>query len=202
VLSPPCSPCPDPQSDRAAQSNLITALTEAKALFQNGQTYCEASCATGLTPLTLVTIQSSVPEFTWSNGAVTPGDSVEVTRTAGTGDGVILAVMSPNANTCWYAVDIESAPQPAFADTAPNIDFTQAQGAAGAGQWEAPVGAPAQKITAGVFYAKGHGRRIGTGLSDQRPRVQRWVPGGEPGGRADDLDVGDQLHKRPEPVTK
>jgi len=56
-------PCPDPQSDRAAQSNLITALTEAKALFQNGQTYCEASCATGPTPLTLVTIQSSVPTF-------------------------------------------------------------------------------------------------------------------------------------------
>jgi len=144
-------------NDRAAQSNLTNALTEAKALYQNSQTYCEASCATGVTALPVSTILSSAPEFAWTNAAVNPGNGisiapVDVTTTAGTGDGVIMAAESKNANTCWYAVDLESQPNPAFTDTAPNVDFAQAQTAAGAGQWEsAPT---AQKITAGVFYAK------------------------------------------------
>ena len=144
-------------NDRAAQSNITNALTEAKALYQNSQTYCEASCAQGSLPL--ATVQASAPEFTWSNANVAPGNNisilpVDVTTTAGTGDGLIMAAMSKNANTCWYAVDLESAPNPAFVDTAPNLDFAQAGTAAGPGQWEAPVGGTAQKITAGVFYAK------------------------------------------------
>ncbi len=42
-------------NDRAAQSNLTNGLTELKALYQNGQTYCPATatCATGATPLAL-----------------------------------------------------------------------------------------------------------------------------------------------------
>jgi type IV pilus assembly protein PilA len=144
-------------NDRAAQSNLTNALTEAKALYQNSQTYCESTCAAGVTALPVATILSSAPEFAWTNAAVTPGNGisiqpVDVTTTAGTGDGVIIAAMSKNANTCWYAVDLESQPNAAFTDTAPNYDFAQAQTAAGPGQWESAgsVG----KITAGVFYAK------------------------------------------------
>ncbi len=56
-------------NDRAAQSNLTNALTELKALYQNGQTYCEANCAAGVTALPLTgagSIQSSAPEFTWT----------------------------------------------------------------------------------------------------------------------------------------
>jgi hypothetical protein len=145
--------------DRSAQSNLVNALTEALALYQTSQSFCEASCATGFSPMTLATIQSSAPEFTWSNGPVNTGNGVsiqpvDVTTPAGSGDGVILAVMSENTNTCWYAVDLEGSPAPAFTDAAPNVDFVQAQTATGPGQWEAPTGGTAKKITAGVFYAK------------------------------------------------
>src|SRR5579863_8178928 len=42
-------------NDRAAQSNITNALTELKALYQNGQTYCPtvATCAANTTPLPL-----------------------------------------------------------------------------------------------------------------------------------------------------
>ncbi len=60
-------------NDRAAQSNLTNALTELKALYQNGQTYCAvANCAAGVTALPLTgagSVQSSAPEFTWTTGA-------------------------------------------------------------------------------------------------------------------------------------
>ncbi len=141
-------------NDRAAQSNLTNALTEAKALYQNSQTYCQSSCAQGTLPL--ATVQSSAPEFSWTTSNVSPGNNisiepVDVTTTAGTGDGLIMAAESKNANTCWYAVDLESAPSAAFTDST-GVDFAQAQTAAGAGQWESQPSA--QKITAGVFYAK------------------------------------------------
>jgi hypothetical protein len=146
-------------NDRAAQSNLVNALTEVLALYQNSQSFCATACASDVTPLTLATIHGNAPEFTWTNGAVTPGNNVsvqpvDVSGPSGSGQGVILAVMSQNDDTCWYAVDLESTPSPAFKDAAPNIDFSQSQTAQGPGQWEAPVGSSGQKITAGTFYAQ------------------------------------------------
>src|SRR5580700_4228974 len=46
--------------DRAAQSNLTNALTEAKALYQNAATYSPANTA-----MTTGTFSSSAPEFSW-----------------------------------------------------------------------------------------------------------------------------------------
>jgi hypothetical protein len=173
--------------DRAAQSNLVNALTEALALYQTSQSFCEVSCAGGVTPMTLAAIQSSAPEFTWSNGAVTSGDGVsiqpvDVTTPGGSGDGVILAVMSKNTNTCWYAVDLESPPVPAFADPTPNIDFAQAQTASGRGQWEAPTGGTAQKLGAGVFYAKATVGAPVTGSPTSSQGCVAGFPVGRPAG--------------------
>jgi len=153
-------------NDRAAQSNITNALTELKALYQNGQTYCPATanCATGLTPLPLTgagSVQSSAPEFTWTNAAtnVTAGnnismDPVDVTG-AGDGGGVILATLSKNNSTCWYAVDLEATPQTAAftgGDTL-GAQFLAATSAttANAGWESVPV---AQSPLAGVYYSK------------------------------------------------
>jgi hypothetical protein len=140
-------------SDRAAQSNLTNALTEVMALYQTDQTFCPASCAAGLTPLTLATIQSTAPEFTWSNGAATSANDVSIepldVTAPGHGDGVILAVR--DGSTCWYAVELESAPTTAFADPGPDRDFPGSAGAGGTGPSETLLGA--QKMGAGVYYA-------------------------------------------------
>lgn len=146
-------------NDRAAQSNLTNALTELKALYQNGQTYCEANCAAGVTALPLTgagSIQSSAPEFTWTTGAnVTPGNNISIVpvdvSSVGAGDGVIIATMSKNNNTCWYAADLESTPVAAFTD-AGNKDFAAATASGNAGQWESVP--TSQAPLAGVYYAK------------------------------------------------
>lgn len=91
MLSLPCSPCPHPQSDRAAQSNNTNALTEVKALFQSNQTYAVAS-------LPQTTLQASAPEFIWTQSAACAADTanciseepVDVVAAAD-GQGVILA---------------------------------------------------------------------------------------------------------------
>jgi len=143
-------------NDRAAQSNLTNALTEAKAQYQNSQSYCEASCATGVTPLTLATLQKSAPEFSWIAGAVTSGNNISVepvdVSAAGVGDGIILAAQSKNNSTCWFAVDLESTPTTAFAggDTG-NVQFIANASTTAGGQWQTQP--TSQAPAAGVYYA-------------------------------------------------
>jgi type IV pilus assembly protein PilA len=150
-------------NDRAAQSNITNALTELKALYQNGQTYCPtvALCAANSTPLATASIQSSAPEFQWTAAgtAVTPGSTVGIdpvdVATSGDGAGVVIAVDSKNANTCWYAADLETTPI-ATAMAAPAALNTQFIAPAATGtantQWQtAPA---AQPVAAGVYYSK------------------------------------------------
>lgn len=151
-------------NDRAAQSNLTNALTELKALYQNGQTYCPttATCQSSLTPLPLTgagSVQSSAPEFTWSNGTtnVTAGNkiSMQPVDVAGAQDGagVIIAAMSKNNSTCWFAVDLETTPVAAFTDTTGSGQFIAGSALTSTGaQWvTAPSG---QAPSAGVYYSK------------------------------------------------
>ena len=110
--------------DRAAQSNLTNALTEAKALYQVSQSYTGYSYAA---------FAAQAPEFTWTSAACTATGSNCVSVTAfnvsssGDGQGVALAVASSKTNTCWYAFDLEASPGTPITGTIP---------------------------TAGVFYAK------------------------------------------------
>jgi type IV pilus assembly protein PilA len=94
-------------NDRASQSNLTNALTEASAVYQgNNQTY--SAIAT--------TLSSSAPEFTWITAATTQAEgtnqiSVNPLDATSIGDwqGVELANYS-KTGTCWYVVQLSSAP--------------------------------------------------------------------------------------------
>jgi type IV pilus assembly protein PilA len=100
--------------DRAAQSNLTNALTEAKALYQVNQSYTNSTGG----GYTSGQFQSQAPEFTWSGsaGACTTTSSNCVSfvvfnvGAAGDGQGLGLAVTSAKTNTCWYAFDVETTP--------------------------------------------------------------------------------------------
>ncbi len=129
-------------NDRAAQSNLNTALTNAKsAASENNQTYGG---------LTTAGLQSDEPAITWENGAVTAAGQVSVylDPTANGGNGVVLASWSPaNKGTCWYAADnialvtngagpyqaAASPGSPTSAPTNPGTFYGYDNGAAGAG---------------------------------------------------------------------
>ena len=94
--------------DRSAQSNLTNALTEAKALYQQNQTY---------SGVTTSNFQSQAPEFTWTTGACSSSTSgncvseyVFSVASSGDGQGVSLAVYSSKTSTCWYAFDLEASP--------------------------------------------------------------------------------------------
>jgi type IV pilus assembly protein PilA len=131
--------------DRAAQSNLTNALTEAKALYQNAATYSPANTA-----MTTGTFSSSAPEFSWTTGgcAATPSNCVsEQVVDAGSitdGQGIILATYSSKTQSCWYAVDLETKPTALSSDT--GVAFIN-------GTTDVPT-TPATTWTAGVFYAQ------------------------------------------------
>jgi type IV pilus assembly protein PilA len=90
-------------NDRAAQSNLNTALVNAKAYYQNqSQTYTtSAALVTALT--------TAEPSLKFQTTASTSQNQISVfvpSATAGTaGTGVILAGVSKNGGNCWYVVD-------------------------------------------------------------------------------------------------
>ncbi len=94
-------------NDRAAQSNLTNAMTEAAAVYQNqGQAYDSNSADTTSAQFTaaLVTAMgTSAPEFQWSSGAVSAKTAVSVLVSSDDQE-VILAAYSPGTKTCWEAL--------------------------------------------------------------------------------------------------
>jgi len=90
-------------NDRAAQSNLNTALTTAKsAETQNGQSYLKATG--GAADISSTSLQANEPAITFSNTAVTGAGPVSVWVSTD-GNGIVLASLSKSTNTCWYAID-------------------------------------------------------------------------------------------------
>jgi type IV pilus assembly protein PilA len=88
-------------NDRAAQSNLNTALVNAKAAFQqNSQSYA------GATSL-VATLSSAEPSLSFTTGASTAQSQISV-NSATDGFGLILAVQAKSTNNCWYILDITS----------------------------------------------------------------------------------------------
>jgi prepilin-type N-terminal cleavage/methylation domain-containing protein len=123
--------------DRAAQSNLTNAITEAKALYQVTQAYTGSAAA-----YTSGNFTSQAPEFNWQLGAACPTTTtncvsvlVFAVSSAGDAQGLSLAVDSSKTNTCWYAFDVESAPaDPPLANS--------------------PTGATPTFVNAGTYYGK------------------------------------------------
>jgi type IV pilus assembly protein PilA len=100
--------------DRASQSNLTNALTEAKALYQVNAAYSANGAA--YTPGQFAT---QAPEFNWQTTTCSSTqtncisyDVVNVS-TANDGQGVVLAAYSSKTSTCWYVMDLEAVPVPA-----------------------------------------------------------------------------------------
>ncbi len=85
-------------NDRAAQSNLNTAFTNAKSLFQqNSQSYPVSA--------TLVSsLAAAEPSLTYTTGASTGPNSISV-LTSADNLSVILAVQATSTGNCWYLVD-------------------------------------------------------------------------------------------------
>ena len=87
-------------NDRAAQSNLNTALVNSKAAFQqNGQSY------TGINTTTLQTAEPSLTFTTATIGATTVGQNSIISMfTSSDGNGVVLTAYSKSGN-CWIVAD-------------------------------------------------------------------------------------------------
>jgi type IV pilus assembly protein PilA len=131
-------------NDRAAQSNLTNALTEAAAVYQgNSQSFLGISAA----------LTSSAPEFTWTAAAstATPGTnviSVEPVDVNSANDqqGVVLAAESKNNSTCWWTVQLSATPAViGSGETGSDVAFE-----ATASSQYSETGA----TTAGTYYAK------------------------------------------------
>jgi prepilin-type N-terminal cleavage/methylation domain-containing protein len=139
--------------DRAAQSNLTNALTEAKALYEVTQSY---SSGGAYTPAVFT---SQAPEFTWTQNAACAASatnciSYEVVNASTTGDGqgLVLAAYSAKTSTCWYALDLESAPA---VTTGAGALITSAGGSAtDENALNATVNVTSSLANAGVFYGK------------------------------------------------
>ncbi len=101
--------------DRAAQSNLTNAITEAKALYQVTQAYTGSTA-----PYTTGSFTSQAPEFDWlgvtaatacpTTTAICVSVLVFSVSSSGDAQGLSFAVDSAKTNTCWYGFDVESTP--------------------------------------------------------------------------------------------
>jgi type IV pilus assembly protein PilA len=163
--------------DRAAQSNLTNALTEAKAIYQNSAEYATTSGST-VTVLPVSTFTSSAPEFSWVQGSTVAAGGCSASSSgnciseqivdsslAADSQGIILATYSPKTQSCWYALDLESTPGTLATDTG-YVQFDN-------GTTHRPSGAS----TAGVFYAKKKGSITGVNCNALYPTTVAFAWG-------------------------
>jgi len=130
-------------NDRAAQSNLNTALTTAKAAAtNNNQAYILTPGTPTANDVTLALLQKNEPSINWVAGPTSTQGAVSFYLSAD-GQGIVLASPSKNNNTCWYAVD--------------NLQALTAS--AGNGAYGATTGTAASlnaaPATAGTYYSTG-----------------------------------------------
>jgi len=89
-------------NDRAAQSNLNTAITTAKtAATQNGQSYGTQG---GGTALTAASLKANEPSVVFINAATTAQGNISF-WVSSDGNGIVMASPSTNNKGCWYTVD-------------------------------------------------------------------------------------------------
>jgi type IV pilus assembly protein PilA len=116
-------------NDRAAQSNLNTALTNAKSYYDsNSQTF-----GTTVTATLLTSLGSQEPSISWTSGSST-GSGVISVGVASDGNGIILSSLS-KTGVCWFLVDNES------------TETT--------GSWTQVGTVPSTQVAAGTWYGGG-----------------------------------------------
>jgi type II secretory pathway pseudopilin PulG len=83
-------------NDRAVQSNLNTAETNAKAVFQtNSQSY---------SGVTTTMLSSAEPSLNWTTTGSSASGTISVATSALDGNGIVLSSLS-SAGNCWLIVD-------------------------------------------------------------------------------------------------
>ena len=98
-------------NDRAAQSNLNTAIVNAKSVFQqNSQSYSLTTNATYTTPAAVMaaTLVAAEPNLSFVTGAVSAtasGQAQVSVAIASDGNGIILAAQAKGTGNCWYVID-------------------------------------------------------------------------------------------------
>ena len=91
-------------NDRAAQSNLNTALVNAKAYYQtNSQSYGSGTAAVNTTAV-VAALSSAEPALTFTNAASTAQGMISVAVSAD-GQSIVLAAQAKSTQNCWYIVD-------------------------------------------------------------------------------------------------
>ena len=114
-------------NDRAAQSNLNTALVNAKSIFQqSSQTYAIAG-TTGAANVTAngVSLAASLlaaePSLTYQTGAVTSQGSPAAVSVAVSSDGTsaAFAEQAKGTGTCWFVIDNTAAQGTGWTTTGP-----------------------------------------------------------------------------------
>jgi type IV pilus assembly protein PilA len=112
-------------NDRAAQSNLNTALVNAKAAFQsNSQSYGIAvggvTTPANFPTLFAATLGTAQPSLTFSaastNAGTSTGQSTISVWVPADGNGIILAAQAKGTQNCWFMVD-NAVTEPATANT-------------------------------------------------------------------------------------
>jgi type IV pilus assembly protein PilA len=104
-------------NDRAAQSNLNTALTATKTqATQLGQTY---------TGVNTTLMNTAEPSISWSDGGTTVSNQGPVSfYVSPDGNGIVLASYSKSTKTCWYVVDNLAAVTPPTPAAGPYVTAT------------------------------------------------------------------------------
>jgi type IV pilus assembly protein PilA len=128
-------------NDRAAQSNLTNALTEASAAYQSNSQSFPAVAA----------MQGSAPEFTWTAAANTAAAGTNVismepvdVAANGDGQGIVIADQSKNSATCWFAVTLNATPTTALTVVGDTLGTP----------FESSTYSETGATTAGTYYAK------------------------------------------------
>jgi type IV pilus assembly protein PilA len=155
-------------NDRAAQSNLNTALVNVKSIFQNNSQSYALAGATGAASLTAnnsslqASLSAAEPNLSFTTAAVTSGGtgspSIGV-AIAADGNGVVLVEQAKGTGNCWYVVDN------ATTETAANGGATYATlpaAALAAGTWYGKLAGPQTSCSeippaAATFQASGFG---------------------------------------------
>jgi len=152
-------------NDRAAQSNLNTALVTAKSIFQtNSQSYALAG-GVGAASLTannaalVGSLTTSGTSLSFTTGTVSAGlaQSTISVGIAQDGNGVILASQAKGTNSCWYVIDN------AVAESSGGTNYANVpSNAQAAGTWygkytssPAPTSCTAVVPSGTVFHASG-----------------------------------------------
>jgi type IV pilus assembly protein PilA len=91
-------------NDRAAQSNLNTALVNAKAYYESAsQTYGSGTAAANTTAV-ISALSSAQPALSFTTGASTAQNLISVSVSAD-GQSIMLAGQAKSTNNCWYILD-------------------------------------------------------------------------------------------------